>query len=174
MVMNRIALIGMGILLATSSLVACSDSNDKSGTGGSGGTGHAGSGGSTGAAGSAAGGTGGGAGGGASSFASVQPCASESDYTAGTTISFSTGFVYTPKCLKVTAGTSVTFEGAFGSHPLSPSQSRGNTTDNPIEVTNTGTSKSFTFDKPGVYAYFCEFHGSGDDGSGMAGAIWVQ
>jgi plastocyanin len=157
--MNRIALIGLGILLATSGLVACSsDSNDKSGTGGSGGTGQAGAGGGP----------------GASSFTSVAPCLNESDYTAGTSVAFTAGFAYTPKCLKVTRGASVTFTGSFTTHPLASSMNRGITTDNPIQNTGTGDTATFTFPNPGVYAYFCEFHGSADDGSGMAGAIWVQ
>lgn len=157
--MNRIALIGMGILLATSGLVACSsDSNDNGGRGGSGGSGTAGSGG----------------GDAHTSFAPVAPCLNESDYTAGTSIAFTAGFAYTPKCLKITHGESVTFNGSFSSHPLASSLNRGDTTNNPIQNTGTGDTATFTFPTPGVYAYFCAFHGSADDGSGMAGAIWVQ
>jgi plastocyanin len=178
--MNRIALLGIGILLASSGLVACDDDNNNTGTGGSGGhggsvsTGHGGSGGSTGAAGvgGVGGGAVGGAGGGAS-FTSVQPCPNQSDYSNGTTINF-TNFMYTPKCLKVTKGTSVTFSGDFSMHPLRPSAKRGITSGNPITATDSGSSKSFTFDSPGVYAYFCNIHGPADDGTGMEGAIWVE
>jgi plastocyanin len=181
--MNRIALLGIGILLASSGLVACDDNNNNTGTGGSGGhtgvaghaggsTGHAGSGGSTGTAGSG-GSSVGGAGGGSASFTSVQPCPNMSDYTAGTTISFA-NFAYSPKCLKVTKGASVTFSGDFTMHPLRPSAKRGITSGNPITATSTGTSMSFTFSNSGVYAYFCNIHGPADDGTGMEGAIWVE
>jgi plastocyanin len=75
--------------------------------------------------------------------------------------------------LAVPAGTAVTFSGDFATHPLIPSAMRGNTTQNPIAATNSGTSATFTFPNPGFYAYLCMFHGS-DDGSSMSGVIWVQ
>jgi len=111
------------------------------------------------------------------SFMAVAPCSMESSYTTtGTTITFpaaATDFNYTPKCLKVTAGATVTFSGDFSSHPLNPSALRGTTTGNPIVVTNTGTSAPFTFPTAGFYAYFCQFHGA-DNGQFMDGVIWVK
>ena len=106
-------------------------------------------------------------------FASVQR--REQLHDDATTIAFggTVGFDYAPKCLKVPAGATVTFSGDFASHPLAPSATRGDTTNNPIVNMSNGTTASFTFPTPGFYAYFCNFHGS-DDGASMSGVIWVQ
>ncbi len=117
-----------------------------------------------------------GAGGAGAPFMAFLPCNAESSYmTTPTTIAFggTVGFDYAPKCLKVPAGTSVTFSGDFASHPLTPSATRGDTTNNPIVNMSNGTTASFTFPTPGFYAYLCNFHGS-DDGTSMSGVIWVQ
>jgi plastocyanin len=171
----------LAFLLVTASAIACSSSNGTTtpGTGGTSATA-----GTTGTAGASAGGTAGtsagGTGGGTAGFMSIMPCTSESDYVAGTTISFggSVGFAYDPKCLKVPAGTTVTFMGDFSSHPLEPSTHRGELTGNPITAVSAladgGTTTSFTFQTAGFYAYFCSFHGPSDTGAGMAGVIWVQ
>jgi plastocyanin len=163
-------------------IAACSSSPGSTGTGGSGG--NQGTGGSTGAGGTAgAGGTGGatGAGGaaGAAGFRAVNPCNAAGDYVTGNTVMFG-GMValYTPQCLRVSAGTTVTFNGGsstFAMHPLMPSGLRGDTVGNPITATTTGdTSKSFTFTTPGFFAYFCMVHGATDSGAGMAGVVWVE
>jgi plastocyanin len=141
-----------------------------------------GSAGTTGAGGTSSGGSGGSGGaGGTPGFMSVLPCTSESQYVAGTTISFPTSptdFSYSPKCLKVPAGTTVTFSGDFGTHPLSPSSHRGAQTGNPITLTSSvpdgGTTKDFTFTTPGFYAYFCTEHDTLDTGMFMDGVVWVQ
>jgi plastocyanin len=104
------------------------------------------------------------------------PCSTESSYVSTpTTITFggAVGFDYAPRCLKVPAGTSVTFSGEFATHPLTPSATRGDPANNPIVNMSNGTTASFTFPKPGFYAYLCNFHGS-DDGTSMSGVIWVQ
>jgi plastocyanin len=142
--------------------VGCGGSSSPGGAGGNGGSG---------------GGTGGTTGG---NFMSVAPCAAATDYTTtGTEIDFDMGgsTAYTPKCLKVAKGATVTFVskgGDFGTHPLEPSKKRGDTTNNPIKETLTGTMASFTFPTAGYFAYYCKNHGFSDDGSFMAGAIWVQ
>jgi len=89
--------------------------------------------------------------------------------------------VYAPKCLKVTAGATVTFKGmgveTFMDHPLAPSGNRGLLTGNPITVTQDAVAmKSFTFPTPGFYAYYCMFHDPLDTGGPglMSGVIWVQ
>jgi plastocyanin len=71
----------------------------------------------------------------------------------------------------VKVGDTVTFKGGLAGHPLSASM-RGDQP-NPITETKTGTDKTVTFTTAGTFAFFCEFHGSADDGTGMAGAIWV-
>jgi plastocyanin len=171
------------LLLVGTAVIGCSSSNNTTtpGTGGASATG-----GTTGTAGTSAGGSGGtgvgGTGGGTPGFMSVLPCPTESAYMTGPTIVnfglIDGGFNYSPKCLKVSAGTGVTFSGDFSSHPLEPSALRGTLTGNPITSTTAvpdgGTTKSFAFPTPGFYAYFCQFHDSSDSGMFMSGVIWVQ
>ena len=111
-------------------------------------------------------------------FMAFSPCNSESAYTTtGNTINYGgTSLTYTPKCLKVAAGSQVTFAPAsssdsFSAHPLMHS-TRG-TQPSPITETKTGAMATFTFATPGFYPFYCEFHGS-DDGTFMSGVIWVQ
>jgi plastocyanin len=142
--------------------VGCGGSTSSGGTGGNGGSG---------------GGTGGTTGG---NFMAVEPCKAATAYTTtGTEIDFDMGSntLYVPSCLKVTKGASVSFvsKGAdFATHPLEPSKKRGDITNNPIKETMTGTMASFTFPAAGYFAYYCKNHGFSDDGSFMAGVIWVQ
>ena len=68
----------------------------------------------------------------------------------------------------------MTFSGDFASHPLSPSAMRGTIPGNPIGNVSAGSAQTFTFPTPGFFAYFCPFHGTLDDGTGMAGVIWVE
>ena len=119
----------------------------------------------------------GGTGGGSPGFMSVAPCNAESTYATGDDDRLPAGatdFSYSPKCLKVPAGTTVTFSGDFTVHPLEPSTHRGALTGNPITSTGSGTSKSFDFPTPGFYAYYCSVHGPSDGAAGMVGVIWVQ
>ena len=73
-------------------------------------------------------------------------------------------------------GQSVTFTGAFASHPLNPGVAPSVTsgdpssTPNPITLTNSGTSATFTFPTAGTYGMYCGIH----QGLGMYGAIQVQ
>jgi len=174
--MKRMAL---GLFLLAGVVGGCSGSSSTStpGNGGSGAgtTGTAG----TSAGGASGGGTGGasagGTGGGTPGFMSILPCASEPDYVSATTVNFGGALSanYDPKCLKVQAGTTVTFSGDFSMHPLTPSAMRGNTTDNPIVNMSAGTTATVTFPTPGFYAYLCNFHGS-DNGTFMTGVVWVQ
>lgn len=164
------------LLLVAAAAIGCSSNNNTStpGTGGTSGTAGTSAGGTSGAS--------GGAGGGTPGFMSVLPCPTESAYMTGpTTVNFGLidgGFNYSPKCLKVSAGTSVTFSGDFSSHPLEPSALRGTLTGNPITSTSAvpdgGTTKTFAFPTPGFYAYFCQFHDSTDSGMFMSGVVWVE
>ncbi len=81
---------------------------------------------------------------------------------------------YTPKCARIAAGQSVTFSGTFSFHPLTPGVPPGQTgtasPSNPITVTNTGTTASFTFPTAGFYPYYCANHAS----MGMVGVIQVM
>src|SRR6185436_15570007 len=117
--------------------------------------------------------TGGAGGGGGSAFMEVAPCASESDYMATTTITATAALKYSPACVKVSKGAMVKFMMDFTVHPLKKSTKRGDTANNPIADTATGTEASFTFPKAGFYGFFCNFHGPADDGKNMAGVVWV-
>jgi len=106
-------------------------------------------------------------------FMALAPCASPTDYTfvnlAATTVTFpGSNFQYTPKCLTVKAGTTVTFTpdvgNDFATHPLTPS-TRG-TMPNPIPSTTSGiTPVPVTFSNAGFYPYYCANHGA-DNGTG--------
>jgi plastocyanin len=97
---------------------------------------------------------------------------------ASVSISFAS-FAYTPNCIKVTAGTVVTFNGNFGGHPLVAGEVQGNTKipaapgTSPLPTTpgglNTGTSAPFTMSSTGTFPYYCNPHAT----IGMNGAIFV-
>lgn len=103
----------------------------------------------------------------------VQATADDLTGMATATIQF-VGLSYSPPCIRVKAGTKVTFEGNFAGHPL-----EGGTVINgvptpdamsPITKTNTGMSATFTLMNAGDVPYYCTFHAA----SGMKGAIFVE
>ena len=108
---------------------------------------------------------------------SINNCteATAEDHTAdtSTTIAFggSIGLAYSPPCIKIAHGSTVTFNGAFASHPLSGGIGGTKDATSPITETNTGTTATFTFPTAGTYGFFCEFHVTS---AGMEGAIFVQ
>ena len=110
----------------------------------------------------------------------VAPCLDEAAYAMDPrTVTFGflgmpAGFSYDPKCLAINAGDTVTFSGSFAAHPLYPSARRGTVADNPISGTSTGEQKDFVFSHAGFFAYFCGIHGGTDDGTTMAGVVWVR
>jgi plastocyanin len=168
---------GIGSLFISLALITSSGCSSSS-TGGAGGTGGGGGTGGTGGGGTGGGGTGGA--GGASvdaapAFRAIAPCNTEAAYTTGVKVTFGPDIVYVPKCLKVKAGATVEFAGDFTIHPLIASKNRGDLTGNPFpaEMFNTGMSKTITFAKAGYFAYYCNYHGVGDNGSGMEGVVWV-
>ncbi len=64
-------------------------------------------------------------------------------------------FTYAPKCIKVSVGTTLTFNGNFGGHPTIGGTVGGGVatpaTSGPfIPVTNTGVTKNFTMMSPGT------------------------
>ncbi|MEO6573469.1 MAG: hypothetical protein ABIP89_06500 [Polyangiaceae bacterium] len=69
--------------------------------------------------------------------------------------------VYTPSCMKIKVGQSVTWSSADGggqaflSHPLFP---YGGDADTPITRNDEGDSKTFIFTKPGLFGFACEMH----------------
>jgi plastocyanin len=99
-------------------------------------------------------------------FGVVSGC-EEEDYVVGDLVASvaTQGMAYTPRCLKVVVGSTVTLS-ASAFHPLAPI---GEST-NPIRPAQ--DTQVVEFQQPGVFGYFCPHHGSAD-GEGMAGAIWV-
>ena len=71
---------------------------------------------------------------------------------------------YSPACVHIKAGQSVTWTGAFASHPLQP---EGGAVPNPVTSVQTGMTTTILFPTAGVYGYGCGIHGS------MIGAIQV-
>lgn len=90
---------------------------------------------------------------------------------ASRTIAFgdTLGNTYAPKCLKIKAGQTVTFDGDFTVHPLAHACGPAET----IPNVTTGTSEAVTFETSGNYGYFCTRHGN-PAGGGMAGRIVVE
>lgn len=118
-----------------------------------------------------------GAGGGGGGDESIHGCARAvaDDHTgkATFTIKFK-DFEYTPKCIVVDKGTTVTFSGDFANHPLVPGEFIEGTQNpdpsSPIKETDTGMEASFTLGEVGTYPYYCGFHSS----LGMYGVVFVQ
>jgi plastocyanin len=178
--MRYIAILGIVCLGTVGTAIGCSDDTTNGSTG-AGGGGEASSSSSSGTAGG--GGMGGSGGGMASSSSSssggmlVNGCdkAAAEDHTAdmNTKIAVgSAGFTYSPACIRIKKGSTVTFEGNFAVHPTVG----GLTTippmpdsSSPIKLTNSGTSVTFTFDTAGDYPYYCEYHLPS-----MAGAVFVE
>ncbi|TKD08963.1 hypothetical protein E8A74_14365 [Polyangium fumosum] len=84
------------------------------------------------------------------------------------------GLVFSPACVKVKAGTNVTFSGDFSLYPL-----EGGHVENGavipaaagpfVPATNAGTSKTFTMGKAGTFPYVSPAHAN----AGMIGAVFV-
>jgi plastocyanin len=92
---------------------------------------------------------------------------------ASRTITFDDSLIYTPRCLKIAVGQSVTFSGSFGNHPLRAGIVRSGAnpmaqTGNPVPNVDTGASQMVTFATAGDWAYYCTAHQPG-----MAGVVYV-
>jgi plastocyanin len=82
---------------------------------------------------------------------------------------------YTPACVKIEAGETVTFSGAFSSHPLRPGFTEGGPPaadpGSPILATSAGsTPVTFTFAEAGVDPFYCNNH---FNLTSMYGAVFV-
>lgn len=195
--MNKVVLVFLAAAVSSIALVACSDdgntntttsssssssgsdassSSSSSGMGGAGGGGAGGAGGMAASSSSSSSGMGGGGGAGGGEMGlngCVQAMAEDFTGMSAVTIQFA-GVEYTPACIRVKIGTSVTFQGSFSFHPL-----QGGTVTNgvgvpdpmsPITLTATGMMASFTLSDAGDVPYYCTAHAN----SGMKGAIFVE
>lgn len=88
------------------------------------------------------------------------------DEGASITIS---NFSFRPGSLTVKAGTTVTWRNAEDS-PHTVTADDGSFASGTLSL---GDSFSFTFDQPGTYDYYCEFHGASGH-TGMSGTIVVE
>jgi plastocyanin len=99
--------------------------------------------------------------------------------SASRTVSFggangSDEFAFAPACVTIAAGHTVSFQGPFYLHPLSPgtgpSTTGNGSPNNPIPRTAAGEALEVRFPAPGLYPFYCEMHRA----SGMAGVVWVR
>jgi plastocyanin len=83
-------------------------------------------------------------------------------------------FGYSPACITIAAGQSVTFRGAFSGHPLrpgaNPSMPTAGSPGSPITNVDTGMSAEVAFATAGTFPYYCEYHWGG----GMYGVVRVR
>ena len=151
------------------------------GTGGMGGTGGGaggmgGMGGGMGGMGGAGGG--GGMGGGGGSMAKlINGCdpATATDMTGMMKVTIDTqGLAYVPKCVRVKAGSDVTWKSNFTLHPLVGGVVDGvNKTpdpNSPIKPVNSGMMVTYTLANAGDYGFYCDVHAT----AGMNGAVFVE
>jgi plastocyanin len=84
-------------------------------------------------------------------------------------------YQYTPKCIRIAAGETVTFSGAFAEHPLVGGEIMGFDAvpdpSSPITPTSSGSTKDVLFESGGTYPFYCDFHGVTQ---GMVGAVLVN
>jgi len=92
-------------------------------------------------------------------------CATFEDHTADATFTVMTpGNSYSPKCIKVKAGTAVTIT-ASGTHPFVSD------TCNPTPLADRATADvTFTVNNVGTFGYYCDVPGA-NGGRGLAGPI---
>jgi plastocyanin len=89
----------------------------------------------------------------------VNGCTSYTDMTAnGGTIEGPKDFnpaQFSPNCVEIRAGQSVTWNVDFAAHPLAAS---GGDSPSPIATTSSGTTVTFAFPNAGVFGYHCLAH----------------
>jgi plastocyanin len=178
--MRYVAILGIVCLGTLGSVIGCGGETGGETTG-SGGGGEA----SSSSASSSSSGMGGSGGGGMASSSSSsssggmmihgcdQGTADDLTANANTKVAVgANGFTYSPACIRIKKGATVTFEGTFASHPTvgglaGPPPAPDSAS--PIKQTNSGTSVTFTFDTAGSYPYYCEYHLPS-----MAGVVYVE
>lgn len=80
-----------------------------------------------------------------------------------TTVKFGMGGNrYEPRCLRIKAGRTVTFDGQFAAHPLDPAACNppGTAFQDSIPTVKSGATATAKLTKPGIYAYYCDVHGT--------------
>jgi len=94
--------------------------------------------------------------------------------SASREVTFGADLAYSPPCLVIDVGQSVTFTGSFATHPLragaAPSSSLSDPPGNPIPGASAGMALTVTFSAAGTWPYHCATHFA----SGMAGVVRVR
>ncbi len=101
--------------------------------------------------------------------AAQTPDATEPSASAYVTVSME-DFAFVPSEVRIKAGTTVTWENV-ASRQHSATGVDGTFDTGLFEPNDV---RSFTFDQPGTYPYFCQIHGSVDGLSGMVGVVVVE
>ena len=86
------------------------------------------------------------------------------------TVTATPGNQFTPKDVVINQGDMVTWNNGGGIHNV---HFDDNSFDMPASPSSAAWSVNRTFSAPGMFRYYCEFHG-GPNGSGMSGAVWVN
>jgi plastocyanin len=97
-------------------------------------------------------------------FVAIVPCLEPGAYVTGGAAIGTLGNAYSPACLRVRAGSSVSIEASV-THPLEPRP--GGSASNPIPQQN--SNATVVFATPGVYPFLCPEHVD----QGMLGVVWV-
>jgi len=94
-----------------------------------------------------------------SDAAVVNGCTAYTDMTTGTAVingpATAAAAQYSPNCIHVKVGQSVTWNSDFADHPL---VAFGGDSPNPIQSTATGTTVTFAFPNAGTFGYHCGIH----------------
>jgi plastocyanin len=89
---------------------------------------------------------------------------------ANQTVTATPGNQFTPRNVEINQGEMVTWNNGGGLHNV---HFDDNSYDMPASPSGAAWSVSRSFSTPGVFRYYCELHG-GPNGSGMAGAVYVE
>ena len=81
---------------------------------------------------------------------------------------------YTPPCIRIAAGQSITFSGSFVNHPLvggTVTSVKTPDPSSPIPSTSSGSMLVVPFPSAGTFPFYCDVHALG---FGMFGAVFVE
>ena len=86
------------------------------------------------------------------------------------------GVAWTPACVEITAGQSLTWAVDYTTHPLRKGvkgDENAGSPNNPIPDTDSGSPVTVAFPTPGFYPFYCNYHAT-PDGKGMVGLVHVK
>jgi plastocyanin len=86
------------------------------------------------------------------------------------------GVSWSPPCVEIAAGQTLTWDVNFSVHPLRPgttSDKAAGSPNNPIPSSDGGPAAAVTFPTAGFYPFHCAYHAT-PDGKGMVGLVHVK